>query len=696
MNLAVREDPGHHPRSARIGRGATAPFGAHVVPGGVRFTVASATADRVWLVLMDPRDGTVRAQIPFPQEYRVGNVFTMTVLGLDPDEAHYGYRVAPGSDAPILLDPYARAIAGGERWGERGGEQRAHRSVITRPDRFDWGGTPRPRIPREDLVVYELHVRGFTRHASSGVTAPGTYAGLQEKIPYLKELGINCVELLPVQEFDETDNTYNAPASGTPLPNFWGYNPLGFFAPKAGYAVQPDGAGPAKEFKELVRALHRAGIEVILDVVFNHTAEGDHRGPTLSFRALDEAGYYLLDDEGNPRNLTATGNTVNANHPVARQFILDCLCHWAEEFHIDGFRFDMASILTRGTDGQVLDNPPLLEAIAHDPVLAHCKLIAETTDATGLDQVGRFPSHGRWMEWNGRYRDTVRRFLTGKRATAGDLAARLIGSPDLYGERGPAASVNYITCHDGFTLADWASYDHRRNAANGEGGADGIPDDDSWNCGHEGPTDDPGILRLRRRQLRNGLLLPLVSHGVPMLLGGDEFGRTQQGNNNAYSQDNEVSWVDWSLAEKNAALREFVRRCLAFRRAHPVLRRDRHPHDWTPEGWSAPPVSWHGENPWQPDWSEHSTLLALLVHQQGPAGDGDTVFVAVNSGARPARVEVPTAPHGTRWHIFADTGDDEGPGAHPVGSEPALGVTPELRLEDHSAVVLTAYSVENS
>ncbi|MGW9048142.1 glycogen debranching protein [Streptomyces lydicus] len=675
----------------KVGPGEAAPLGAHLAPGGIRFAVASASAERMWLVLLAPDDGSELGEIEFPPEHRIGNVFTMTVFGLALPDAHYGYRTQPkgeGRNARVLLDPYARALPGAEAWGVRPG----YRSAVISSD-FDWQHDYRPHLPIEDLVIYEAHVRGFTRHPSSAVRSPGTYAGLREKIPYLRDLGVNCLELLPVFEFDETDNTYVSPVDGRPLPNFWGYNTVGFFAPKSAYASDADTDGPVREFKELVRDLHRAGIEVILDVVFNHTGEGDHRGPVFSFRGLDESIYYLLDEAGSHRNLTATGNTVNANHPQVRRFILDCLRYWVTEFHIDGFRFDMAPILARDAEGMVLDNPPLLEAIAHDPVLADCKLIAEATDATGLDQVGRFPSYGRWMEWNGRYRDDMRRFLTG-RTNPSAAATRLTGSADLYPGRGATASVNYLTCHDGFTLADWTAYEQPRNDANGEGGHDGIAVNDSWNSGCEGPTDDPAILRLRRRQAKNAAALLMVSNGVPMWLAGDEFGRTQKGNNNAYSQDNSISWLDWDLAAKDADLIEFVRRCILFRRAHPVLRRTAHPDGHSAGTCGYPPVSWHGTAPWQPDWSPDSRLLVALLHQHSGSGSADTVLVAANTGTETVHIRPPAAPRGTNWHVFADTGALLGCGAGSPGSERFLPPQATLSVIDHAVVVLTAHPEE--
>ncbi|MGP4109576.1 glycogen debranching protein [Streptomyces sp. 4N509B] len=665
------------------------PAGAAVA---VNFAVATAPGRRVRLVLLRPDDGTVLTELPFPPEGRVTaphgrTVHTMTLQGPHPAEFHYGYRVEQAggggrsTGGVVVLDPYARELAGAGPWGTRP----AYRSVVL-PDPsaapFDWGDDRRPRHPTDELVLYELHVRGFTRDPSSGVAHPGTFAGLREKIPHLSSLGVTAVELLPVFEFDETDNTYASPETGEPLPNYWGYNTVGFFAPKAAYAADQRPGGPSRELKELVRACHAAGIEVILDVVFNHTAEGDHRGPVLSFRALDEAGYYLLDADGHHRNLTATGNTVNANHPVARAFILDCLRYWAAEYRVDGFRFDMASILTRGTDGEVLADPPLVRAIATDPVLADLHLIAEASDATGTEQVGAFPHHGRWSEWNMRYRDDIRRFLLGRPGSTAAFAPRLAGSPDLYPGRGAAPSINYVTCHDGFTLADLTSYDHRHNEANGEGGGDGIPGEDSWNCGHEGPTDDQAVLALRERQARNALLLLLASRGVPMLLAGDECGRTQHGNNNAYSQDNATSWFDWTLPDTpdGAALLRFVRCCLALRRAHPVLRRLDHP--------DGAALSWHGERPNAPDWSPGSTLLAALLHDEEAR---DAVYLAANTGGEPRTVRVPDPPlPGTRWHVAADTAAPPGRDAHAPGTEPPCPTPDALTLPPHSTTLLIA------
>lgn len=660
------------------GSGRPAPLGATADGHGVNFAVHS-TAARLWLLLVDPVTGRTTAQYPFRPQHRIGTVHTLRLDGPGVAQMGYALRVerGPGEPAVRVDDPYAKLFTTSP-WGCR-----PHRRIARVLTDAAGASVPRPGTAPSDLIIYEAHVRGFTRSASSGVHAPGTYAGLIEKIPYLRELGVNCVELLPVAEFDETDNTYVSPDGGTPLLNYWGYNPVGFFAPKASYAA----AEPDAEFAALVDALHRAGIQIVLDVVFNHTAEGDHRGPHLSLRALDEHSYYLLDSAGRPLNLTATGNTVNANHPVTTALIVDCLRHWVTRYAVDGFRFDMASILTRGGDGDVLARPPLVEAVARDPILAGRLLIAEATDATGLDQTGSFPHHGRWHEWNARYRDAVRRFLLGRPHSTAEMATRLAGSPDLYAGRGAVASINYVTCHDGLTLADWTRYDRRHNEANGEGGTDGIPDEDSWNCGWEGPTDDPAIRALRGRQQRNALALLFASRGIPMLLAGDESGRSQGGNNNAYSQDNATSWLDWDPERIDTGLARFTRHLIAQRHAHPVLRRAEHPDGQRPAGWPLPPVSWHGAEPDAPDWHDESRLLVARFYHQDDDGGADAVLVAANTADAAVTIRLPAAPPGARWHVGADTAART-PSWAP-GTEPA--VTGDIRtLQARSVLLLTA------
>jgi glycogen operon protein len=620
----------------------------------------------------------------------------MTVLGLDPDDLEYGFRASGPYDPArgyrfdpgrVLTDPYARAIGGRDVWGRPvpSDDPYPYRARIVTDPPFDWGDDRPLRTPVTDLVIYETHVRGFTRHPSAAVSAPGTYAGLIEKIPYLRSLGVTCVELMPIFEFDECDTQRIEPDPQVRRHNYWGYSTVAFFAPKASYAADPAHAG--HELKRLVRELHRAGMEVMLDVVFNHTAEGNEDGPTISFRGLDNPTWYQLTEDGRYRNFSGTGNTVNANAPVTRSFIVECLRHWVSEYHIDGFRFDLASVLTRGPDGAPLTNPPVLEAIAADPVLRDVRLVAEAWDAAGLYQVGSFPHYGRWSEWNGRYRDTLRRFLRGDPGTAADLAGRLVGSPDLYPRRGPGASVNLVTAHDGFTLHDLVAYNHKHNEANGEDNLDGENENLSWNSGAEGPTDDPAVLDLRARQIRNALLLLLCSHGVPMLVAGDEMGRTQHGNNNAYSQDNEVSWVDWDRGAVWAGLTGFTRNAIAFRRAHPALRPASHVGA-AGDAPGRPWVSWHGERTGHPDWSDPRPLVSVTFGATHPDGSPDLVHLVANAHWEDVTVELPRPGAGLVWCRFADTAAPDP--AHVPGTEPPLRDQSRLTTRARSVTVLTA------
>ncbi|MFI5531464.1 glycogen debranching protein GlgX [Kitasatospora sp. NPDC051853] len=673
------------------------PFGATYVPGGVNFSVYSSRADDVSLVLFKPGDSVPVAEIPIPDEFRVGGVWAITVLRIGEGDVDYGYRVfgppqpAPGDrfdPAAVLLDPYAKAVTGRDTWGEEPdwNSPNQYRARLT-ADHFDWQGDHPLRLPAKDLVVYELHVRGFTRHESAGVAAPGTFAGLREKIPYLKELGVNCVELMPVFEFDEFENSRTSPTTGDLLLNYWGYSTVGFFAPKAGYAAGGAAGRQREEFKELVRDLHANGIQVILDVVFNHTAEGNEHGPTIHFRGLDNSTYYQLTPEGYYQNFSGTGNTFNCNNPVVRDYILSCLRYWASEYHVDGFRFDLASILDRGEDGAPLENPPLLEALSYDPLLKDCVLIAEAWDAGGLYQVGAFPNYGRWAEWNGKYRDVLRRFLKGEPGTVGELATRLVGSPDLYGTRGTTASVNFVTCHDGFTLNDLFSYNERHNEANGEYNRDGNSDNDSWNSGAEGPTDDPEVLALRRRQAKNAMVLLLTSQGIPMILAGDEFGNTQGGNNNAYCQDSEISWLTWPKTDEADELRRFTTQLIRFRQEHEVLRRATHPTgaDAVP---GYPDVSWHGTRAWQPDWSEGDRVLAVMRCGEHEDGSADFVYVAANAHWEGLELELPDLPGDMRWHRAADTSAEEPEDISAPGAEPVLEDQLRYPIGPRSAVVL--------
>ena len=654
----------------RIGRGHPLPLGADLKPHGINFAIFSRHATTVSLVIF-PRaipEDTIEIKLD-PRFNRTGDVWHVFVHGLQPG-MRYGFRAdqVPNirksihryDSSCILIDPYAKALSGGETWG-RGlhlesvglpGRPR-HRHSLVIEDSFEWGGDQKPNTHLADSIIYEIHVRGFTQHESSGVKHAGTFAGIVEKIPYLRELGVTAVELMPITEFEENDNPKFNPLTGTQLKNFWGYHPISFFAPKASYATDGDGAHPLKEFRRLVKALHRAGIEVILDMVFNHTAEGDERGPTLCWRGLDNLIYYLIDNEnGAYSNYSGCGNTLNCNHPVVRALILDSLRYWVTEMHVDGFRFDLASILGRGTDGSVLSSPPLLETIAAEPVLANTKLIAEAWDAAGLYQVGTFPNWGRWAEWNGKFRDDIRKFVKGDFGMVPHLATRLAGSSDLYQDdgRAPFHSINFITSHDGFTLMDLVSYNVKHNETNGENNLDGGNENHSWNCGKEGDSDDPAVRQLRSQQIKNAATLLLLSQGVPMILGGDEFGRTQLGNNNPYCQDNEISWINWELLQTHQDLFRFFKLLIQFRKRHPILRR----RNYQNPDETVPAFLWHGVKPYMPDWGYDSRSLGLQL----VGGDEDNdILILTNAGEKPLSFELPPpkSNSNSRWRRFIDT-----------------------------------------
>ena len=629
-----------------LSRGAPLPLGVTVRRRGVNFSVFSRHATACTLALFNP--GAQDPYVEFaldPLSNRTGQVWHVFVEGLDAG-VQYGYRfdMRPNPDPNIyrfdpdrvLLDPYARALSNGAPWGEFKPGMRPYRNSLVVDNHFDWGQDQPLNLPLVDSIIYELHVRSFTQHASSGVPHPGTFQGLIEKIPYLKQLGITAIELLPANEFEESDTDRVNPFTHEPLRNLWGYQPTAFFAPNAAYSSNPAEGEQIHEFKRLVRAMHEAGIEVILDIVFNHTAEGDEHGPTWSFRGIDNPTYYMLDPKTSAYlNYTGCGNTVNCNNPVVRDFIVDCLHYWVMEMHVDGFRFDLASILGRGQDGSVLKNPPLLESLAYDPVLANTKLIAEAWDAAGLYQVGSFPSWGRWAEWNGIFRDDVRKFVRGDAGMTSALATRLLGSPDLYetSAREPYHSINFVTCHDGFTLRDLVSYNEKHNLANGDNNTDGNDANFSWNCGVEGPSDDKAINELRLRQQKNFAAILLVSHGVPMLLAGDEIGRTQLGNNNAYCQDNDISWVDWRMADANAGLLRFFRLMIALRKRCPLLRRS----TFQLHGEGGFHVTWHGIKRNQPDWGYESRTVAMQLTQLPPRfalGGGSAPVAPADGEAR--------------------------------------------------------------
>lgn len=641
----------------RFSRGRCLPLGPSLSHEGVNFAVLTRNGTSVNLVILDSEGASTLAEIPLhPLRNRTGDHWHIEVSGL-PEVFCFGWRV-DGPKGPrhafdpqkILLDPASTAISGGAHWGKKTPFKR--RSMFVRRP-YSWQGDVPPLIPLEDSVIYELHVRGFTIHPSSMTAHPGTFMALVEKIPYLQSLGVTAVELLPIHEFDETDCPFANPKTGEKLVNFWGYNTIGFAAPKASYAASGEKQGQLGEFRDMVRAFHQAGMEVFLDVVFNHTGEGDHRGTTWSFRGLDNEIYYLLDQQGNYMNYSGCGNTVNCNHPIVRDLILTCLRFWVADMHVDGLRFDLASILGRDRQGKVLVDPPLIETIAEDGVLADTKLIAEPWDAAGLYQVGGFPFGKRWSEWNGQYRDIVRRFWKGEENTVGPLATRLCGSADLYQTegRGPRNSVNFITCHDGFTLWDLVSYESKHNLDNGEEGKDGCPNNHSFNCGEEGPSTNPIVLQLRERQARNLMATLFLSQGVPMLLGGDEFLRTQKGNNNAWCQDNLTSWFDWNMLEepRNAAFLRFTRLLIAFRKRQPALRRRGFLDDSS--------IQWHGIEPGEVDFSPSSRFVALTLDGGRTGRDpGADIYMALNAGDKPVKPLLPLPPSTRTWQRVIDTG----------------------------------------
>lgn len=645
----------------RVGR--VFPFGASLCEdGAVNFSIFSKEATSCTLVLFHHGQEKPFVEIPFPDEFRIGNVYTMLIYGIDIETTEYGYRFdgpynpAKGQlfdKSKVLLDPYAKSVSGRSIWGVKPDSktQFKYRGQIIRQD-YLWEGD-KPLEKRQcDLVIYEMHVRSFTQHGSSGVKRNGTFAGIAEKLPYLKELGVNCVELMPIFEFDEFENS--RVVNGKRLYNYWGYSTVDFFAPKAGYAASAPFGMEADELKGLIKRLHREGIEVVLDVVFNHTAEGNEDGPYISYKGVDNRTYYLLTPEGHYYNFSGCGNTMNCNNPVVRNVVLDCLRYWVSEYHVDGFRFDLASILSRNRDGSPMMDPPLLDAIAHDAVLGKCILIAEAWDAGGLYQVGTFPSWGRWSDWNGKYRDCLRRFIKGGAENMPELIWRIRGSNDMYGTRSAAASINFVTCHDGFTMYDLVSYNDKHNEANGEDNRDGADSNDSWNCGVEGDTSDPEVLDLRFRQMKNMMTILLTSRGIPMLLSGDEFGNTQFGNNNAYCQDNEISYLDWSLLDKdrNKDLFEYVKKLIAFRRSHPVLMGSK--FNFGENGTGYPELSFHSLKPWKFDENAYDLAFAYMFaedHEKYGTRKDAFIYVAVNAHWEPHTFELPIIPREKKWYL---------------------------------------------
>ncbi|WP_092220455.1 glycogen debranching protein GlgX [Desulforhopalus singaporensis] len=681
-------------------RGFPLPRGVTILKSGINFAIFARHATRVVLVV-DIRRQEKTEHYEFeldPDENRTGDMWHI-LLDADLDDFSYGFRMdGPSHDAKgqklgydsrvVLMDPYSKTVMP-RKWGTPAQYGRTPCSTIVSTE-FDWQHDKPLKIPFSETIIYELHVRGFTRSPSSGVKAPGTYLGLTEKIPYLKELGITAVELLPVTEFDENDTVFHCPETGRRLKNFWGYSPVSFFALQPGYASDP--GQTVNEFKQMVRTFHQAGIEVFLDIVYNHSGEGGYDGTTSSFRGIDNSIYYLLGKDGSYLNFSGCGNTLNCNHPVVRELIRDSLRYWVTEMHIDGFRFDLASILGRDQQGNVLPNPPMIEVIAEDPLLGDTKLIAEAWDAAGLYQVGSFSSDTRWAEWNGRYRDDVRSFLSGKRATVSHLATRIAGSSDLYqtSGRSPLCSINFLTSHDGFTLYDLVSYNDKHNLPNGEQNRDGETRNISWNSGDEGTTSDTGIIRLRHRRIKTFAAILLLSQGVPMLLGGDEFGRTQQGNNNAWCQDNDTGWVDWTLLEKNRDLHRFFKKCIALRKNNPIFRRDDFFTDEpsSPTASAESTISWQYLEPNRPDWSDDCHGLAFLLRQHLDAGEVCSFLVMLNGNRDiPLFFTVPAPRPGKIWRKIIDTAADSPADIVAITSAPAL-MTEMVKVLPFGCVVL--------
>lgn len=646
-------------------------YGATAIPGGVNFTIHSHYATGVELLLFKRTEDKPYAVLPFPQHYRIGNVYSMIVFKLDIGEFEYAYRV----DGPYepekglifdknkyLLDPYAKAVTGQSLWGQPFTLGQYYKARVVKDD-FDWGDNPQPLIPMQDLIIYELHVRGFTKHGSSGVSFPGTFEGLKEKIPYLVELGVNAVELMPIFEFDEMLDYREV--NGEKLYNYWGYNTVSFFSPNTSYTASKEYNREGNELKRLIHTLNSHGIEVYLDVVFNHTAEGNEKGHYFSFKGFDNNIYYMLTPEGFYYNFSGCGNTLNCNHPIVQQMIVSCLRYWVTAYRVDGFRFDLASILGRNEDGSPMEKPPLLQSLAFDPILGNVKLIAEAWDAGGLYQVGNFPSWNRWAEWNGRYRDDIRRYLKGDEGMAQAAAMRIAGSGDIYEPSlRKNASVNFITCHDGFTLFDLYSYNEKHNESNGWNNTDGANDNHSWNCGAEGDTGDTEVLALRRRMIRNACAILMCSRGTPMFLAGDEFGNTQFGNNNPYCHDNEISWLDWGRLEENRDIFDFFRFMIRFRKEHPVLRSN------LSDGFGGlPDISFHGTQPWSSEFTSYDRYIGVMMAGREEGKVPEIIYIASNAYWEPLTVVLPELPQNMGWTMEVNTWETGVGTSRPVESD---------------------------
>lgn len=664
--------------------------GATAIPCGVNFTVHSCKATSCELLLYKRHSDEPFAVLPFPEHYKIGDVYSMIVFNIGIEDLEYAYRVDGPNDPKaglvfdkekILLDPYAKAVTGQSKWGKRMSKEQHYHARVVKTN-YDWGNFKYKARPLQDLIIYELHVRGFTFDPSSGVKFPGTFEGLKEKIPYLKELGINAVELMPIFEFDELGS--GRVVEDTQLYDYWGYNPVCFFAPNTAYTAKNEETKEGNTLKQLIKEFHENGIEVILDVVFNHTAEGNDDGEMFSFKGFDNQIYYLLTPEGEYYNFSGCGNTLNCNHPVVQQLILECLKYWVITYRIDGFRFDLASILGRNEDGSPMNKPPLLQSLAFDPILSDVKLIAEAWDAGGLYQVGSFPSWNRWAEWNGRYRDDLRSFLKGDGGFADNAVKRISGSLDIYNpeQRGDNVSVNFLTCHDGFTLYDLYSYNMKHNEENAWNNTDGADDNRSWNCGAEGETDDENILKLRYKMIRNAAAVLFCSRGTPMFFAGDEFCNTQFGNNNAYCQDNEISWLNWNLKEKNKDIFEFFKFMIAFRKKHEIIRKR-----LRASAYGFTDVSYHTDRANVCNYNYDTRMVGVMFAGRKADGKEDIVYIAVNAYWENVTVQLPKLPMGYFWKLAVDTGSNT------FGFNLSQDVVGHWIMEPRSVVIMYAKSV---
>ncbi|MFC1729589.1 glycogen debranching protein GlgX [candidate division KSB1 bacterium] len=700
-------------------------FGANIEKDGVVFRVFSRNASRMWLLFFDnPEDTESSYELELePEHHRFGDIWHVFIEGIEPGQL-YLYR-ADGAYEPEnghlfdneqwLLDPFAKAVTGINNWGDLAAKKRLYREIpkhkdfykklhfaglpkcVVIDDRFDWEGDRHLHYPPNETVIYEAHVRGLTAHPAASFSHPGTFKGITEIIPHFKELGVTTLELLPVQEFNELESDRTNPVTGEPLLNYWGYNTVAFFSPNGQYSSAGVTGSQTAEFKTMVKALHKEGIEVILDVVFNHTAEGNAQGYVYSFKGFDNSIYYLLDENDKTvyKNYSGCGNSVNCNHPHVRRFIINCLRYWVLNMHVDGFRFDLASILGRDQQGELMENPPLIEAIAEDPVLRNTKLIAEAWDAGGAYQVGSFPGE-RWAEWNGKFRDDIRAFLKGDKNTRSAFAYRLTGSSDLYMKNGqtPVRSINYVTSHDGFTLYDLVSYKEKHNEANGEENRDGENNNMSENYGVEGETDDVQVNMVRSRQIKNFFTVLLLSQGVPMMTAGDEFRRSQQGNNNAYCHDNEISWIDWRLKEKNRDLFRFCSSLIAFRKRHPVFRRKSFFTGKVLDLNNIADITWYDFNGTAPDWSANGHTLACLIHGKSSIKDlhriDNDFFLMINASAEAVKFAVPKPPTRKQWYVAINTARSAPNDIYDEGSEASLRGDTTFWAVSRSITVLIA------